>query len=65
MSELALKVLERFGLPTLIALGLGALLWVEMKAAREERANRFDIQMDYITDIRQMVKDRCPIRPAP
>lgn len=58
MTDLALKVLDKYGLPTLIALGLGALLWQQMQAATEERAEHTVVLLDRLYDL-QVKVERC------
>lgn len=59
MSETVLKILEKFGLPTLLAVGLGALLaWTTMKQS-DERATMTALMIDQIADLRQKVAEHC------
>jgi hypothetical protein len=49
--DTALKILKEQGLPTLIALGLGYLLW----QASEERVNHTVLLIDQLSDLREKV----------
>jgi hypothetical protein len=55
MSELALKILDRYGLPTLAAAFLGAMLWQQGASAAEERAQHTVLLIDQISDLREKV----------
>jgi hypothetical protein len=53
VTETALKILKEQGLPTLIALGLGYLLW----QASEERINHTALLIDQLSDLREKVAE--------
>jgi hypothetical protein len=55
MTETALKILEKFGLPTLVAVGLGGLLVYQTMGASEERAQHTVLLIDQISDLREKV----------
>jgi hypothetical protein len=55
MTETALKVLEKFGLPTLVAVGLGGLLVYQTMGASEERTQHTALLIDQISDLREKV----------
>ena len=55
MTETALKILEKFGLPTLVAVGLGALLTYQTMQATEERASHTAVLIDQLSDLREKV----------
>jgi hypothetical protein len=55
MPELALKILDRYGFPTLVAAFLGAMLWQSGANAAEERASHTAILVDQISDLREKV----------
>jgi hypothetical protein len=58
MSDIALKILREFGLPTLLAVGLGALLAYTMQQSAEERASHTALLIDQISDLREK-QERC------
>lgn len=51
MGDLAIKILREFGLPTLLALALGAMLWWQMQR-NEEAVDRWATLMEYVMDVR-------------
>jgi hypothetical protein len=55
MTETALKILEKFGLPTLVAVGLGGLLVYQTMGASEERASHTALLIDQLSDLREKV----------
>jgi hypothetical protein len=55
MTELAYKVLKDFGLPTLIAVGLGGLLVYTTMQASKERIDHTQILIDQIYELTERV----------
>jgi hypothetical protein len=53
--ETALKVLDKYGLPTLVAVFLGYLLY----QASEERITMTSLLIDQIADLRTKVAEHC------
>jgi hypothetical protein len=55
MTELAAKILDKYGFPSLVAAALGALLWQSGANAAEERAQHAALLIDQISDLREKV----------
>lgn len=65
MGELAVRVLREFGLPTLLAVALGALLaWTTVRQS-DERVAYTGLLIDQISDLREKVarlEGACAVR---
>lgn len=53
MPDLALKILDRYGFPTLVAVALGALLVWQMQDSKKERLEQWQTMMQYVMDCRK------------
>jgi hypothetical protein len=59
MTDLALKILERYGFPTLVALGLAYLLNEQRADAKADRHDYALTLMQEINDLQAQVEARC------
>jgi hypothetical protein len=61
VSDLIGTILAKYGLPTLLALGAGYAWYHETARAAEERKTLFEIQADYLMDIRMRLAGCKPV----
>jgi hypothetical protein len=59
MTDLALKILERYGFPTLVALGLAYLLNEQRQDSKADRHDYALTLMQEINDLQAQVEARC------
>ena len=59
MTDLALKILEKYGFPTLAALGLAYLLNETRRDAKEDRHDYALILVQQINDLQDEIEKRC------